>query len=288
MKVLVTGSNGQLGRELHTALEAAYPGVTTYTDVTELDITDAKAVAEYIATGEFTHIINCAAYTAVDRAEADATLCYAINAEAVRNIASPASKSGAKVLHISTDYVFDGKSYKPYKEADRVNPLSVYGSSKRKGETTLLALCPDAIIVRTAWLYSPHGSNFVKTMLRLGKEKKQLRVIADQIGTPTSATDLAEAIVTIVTAPHWKPGIYNYSNEGVCSWYDFAKMIHRLAGITDCTVTPVSTGDYPTAATRPAVTVLDKSLIKNTYNITIPYWVDSLSMVIDRLLEPHD
>ena len=192
MKILVTGSNGQLGRELRNVLEEELPGITTYTDVDDLDICDGKAVEQFVIDGEYTHIVNCAAYTAVDKAESEQTLCYAINAEAVKNIAAAASKAGAKVLHISTDYVFDGTSCRPYKESDKVNPVSAYGTSKRKGEMHLLAMCPDAVIIRTAWLYSPYGRNFVKTMIELGREKKQLRVVADQIGTPTSAADLAQ------------------------------------------------------------------------------------------------
>ena len=284
MKILVTGSNGQLGRELRRALEATLPGVTTYTDVDELNICDAKAVAEFVSAGDFTHIINCAAFTAVDKAETEQSICYAINADAVRNIAIAASNSGAKVLHISTDYVFDGKSYRPYKESDKVCPVSAYGTSKRKGEMMLLAMCPDAVIIRTAWLYSPHGHNFVKTMLKMGRENNEVRVVADQIGTPTSATDLAEAIVTILMSRQWRPGIYHYTNEGACSWYDFTKVIHHLAGIGSCNVVPVTTADYPTAAIRPSYSVLDKNLIKNTYSLKIPFWIDSLQKVVDQLL----
>lgn len=285
MKILVTGSNGQLGRELRRALEATLPGVTTYTDVDELNICDAKAVEEFVSAGNFTHIINCAAFTAVDQAETEQSMCYAINADAVKNIAVAASNSGVKVLHISTDYVFDGKAHRPYKESDKVCPVSAYGTSKRKGEMMLLAMCPDAVIIRTAWLYSPHGHNFVKTMLNLGREKKEIRVVADQIGTPTSATDLAEAIVTILTSRQWRPGIYHYTNEGACSWYDFTKVIHHLAGITGCTITPITTADYPTAATRPFYSVLDKNSIKKTYSLKIPFWIDSLSKVVNQLLE---
>lgn len=285
MKILVTGSNGQLGRELRRALEATLPGVTTYTDVDELNICDTKAVDEFVSAGDFTHIVNCAAFTAVDKAETEQSMCYAINADAVKNIAVAASNSGVKVLHISTDYVFDGKAHRPYKESDKVCPVSAYGTSKRKGEMMLLAMCPDAVIIRTAWLYSPHGHNFVKTMLNLGREKKEIRVVADQIGTPTSATDLAEAIVTILTSRQWRPGIYHYTNEGACSWYDFTKVIHHLAGITGCTITPITTADYPTAATRPFYSVLDKNSIKKTYSLKIPFWIDSLSKVVNQLLE---
>ena len=284
MKILVTGSNGQLGRELRRALEMTMPGVTTYTDVDELNICDAKAVEEYVTSGDFTHIVNCAAFTAVDKAETEQSMCYAINADAVKNIAVAASKTGARVLHISTDYVFDGKSHRPYKESDKVSPVSAYGTSKRKGEMMLLAMCQDAVIIRTAWLYSPHGHNFVKTMLTLGRERNEVRVVADQIGTPTSATDLAEAIVTLLTSRQWRPGIYHFTNEGACSWYDFTKVIHHLAGIESCNVVPITTADYPTAATRPPYSVLDKNLIKNTYNLKIPFWIDSLKKVVDQLL----
>ena len=200
MKILVTGANGQLGLELRSVLERTLPGKTVYTDVEQLDLTDANAVDKFVTEGEFTHIVNSAAYTAVDQAETDQTLCYRINADAVRNLATAASKIDAKVIHISTDYVFDGRAHRPYHESDKVNPLSHYGTSKRKGEMALLSLCPDAIIVRTAWLYSPHGKNFVKTMLRLGREQKEIRVVSDQIGTPTNATDLAEAIAAIIKA----------------------------------------------------------------------------------------
>lgn len=284
MKILVTGANGQLGKEMNRVLEQNMPGITTYTDVDTLDITDPAAVNDFVEQHQFTHIINCAAYTAVDKAEADQTLCYRINADAVQNIANAAAKTGAKVVHISTDYVFDGKSYLPYVETDKINPTSAYGTSKRKGEMVLLAFCPDAVIIRTAWLYSPHGNNFVKTMMRLGREKSELGVICDQIGTPTSASDLADAIYSVITARQWLPGIYHFSDEGAISWYDFTKAIHRIAGITGCNVKPIKTEDYPTAATRPHYSVLDKSKIKRTFNITIPYWEDSLTACINQLM----
>ncbi len=283
MKILVTGANGQLGRELRSVLESRLPGVTTYTDINELDITNAKDVDEFMAGSEFTHIVNCAAYTAVDKAESDQTMCYRINADAVQNIASAASKHGVRVIHISTDYVFDGTAHRPYRESDKVNPVSAYGTSKRKGEMVLLSFCPDAIILRAAWLYSPHGHNFVKTMMKLGKERSELRVVCDQVGTPTYATDLAEVIIHILCARQWVPGIFHYSDEGACSWYDFTKAIHRIAGITDCKVVPVTTEDYPTPASRPPYSILDKTTIKKTYNIEIPYWEDSLQKCIARL-----
>ena len=284
MKILITGCNGQLGNEMRNILEERIPGNTVYTDIAELDLTDGEAVKHFVADNGITHIVNCAAYTAVDRAEGEgAQLCHAINVDAVKNLATAASDTGAKVVHVSTDYVFDGTAHRPYNESDKVNPTSRYGSTKRKGEMVLLALCPDSIILRTAWLYSPYGNNFVKTMLRLGREKRELNVVADQIGTPTSAADLAEAIFTILRAPQWVPGIYHFTDEGVASWYDFTKAIHRIAGITGCDVRPCPTEDYPTPATRPAYSVLDKTRIKKTYDIAIPHWEESLERVIARL-----
>lgn len=285
MKILVTGANGQLGKEMHAILEKEYPGQTLYTDVDTLDIADTKSVDDFFNQNELTHVINCAAYTAVDKAESDQTMCYRINVDAVQNIAKAASKHSVKVVHVSTDYVFDGKNYRPYSEADKTNPTSTYGTTKRKGEMILLSFCPDAVIVRTAWLYSPHGHNFVKTMMKLGVEKPELRVVFDQIGSPTSATDLATVICAIIKSRQWVSGTYHFTNEGVASWYDFAKAIHRIAGITDCKIIPVTTEDYPTPATRPHYSVLDKSMIKRTFGIEIPYWEDSLSKCIARIKE---
>lgn len=283
MKILITGANGQLGRELHASLERQLPGQTVYTDAEQLDITDARQVEDFISTGNFTHIVNCAAYTAVDKAESDQTMCYRINADAVCNLASVAAKCGCKVIHISTDYVFDGRAHSPYRETDKVNPLSNYGASKRKGEMVLLSLCPDAIIIRTAWLYSTTGHNFVKTMLKFGRENKEIRVVSDQVGTPTYASDLAEVIVGILRARQWTPGIFHFTDEGVCSWYDFSKAIFRYAGIRNCKVIPINTEDYPTAAVRPPYSVLDKTTIKKTYGIEIPHWEESLALCIARL-----
>lgn len=287
MKILLTGANGQLGRELHTLLEQSLPGVTTYTDIDTLDLTDAGAVSRTVAQGDYTHIINCAAFTSVDRAEQEPGLCLRINTDAVANLAKAAYETGAKIIHISTDYVFDGTAHLPYRESDKVNPMSIYGSSKRRGEMVLLSLCPNAIIIRTAWLYSPHGKNFVKTMLTAARKRKTLRVVSDQIGSPTSATDLAAAIVTILKAPQWIPGIFHFTDEGVASWYDFAKAIFRIAGINDVNVKPISTDDYNTecaaSAARPPYSVLNKQLIKNTYSVTIPHWEESLREVIARI-----
>lgn len=283
MKILVTGANGQLGNELRNVLEEKLSGMTLYTDIAELDLTDGKAVEKYMLDNEVTHIVNCAAYTNVDRAEEDKLLCASINVNAVKNIANAADQIGAKIIHISTDYVFDGKAYRPYKESDKVNPISQYGTTKRAGETALLALAPESVIIRTAWLYSPYGKNFVKTMIRLGREMKELRVVCDQIGTPTYARDLANAIYRILTSPQWVSGIYHFTDEGVCSWYDFTKAIHKIAGINSCKVEPILSEDYPTAATRPFYSVLDKTRIKATYGVEIPYWEDSLRDCIKRL-----
>lgn len=283
MKILVTGANGQLGNELRNVLESEIPGHTLYTDINELDLTNADAVNSYVVRNEISHIINCAAYTAVDKAEDEKLKCAAINVNAVQNIANAADAVGAKVIHISTDYVFDGTAHRPYKESDKVNPISQYGTTKRKGETALLALAPDSIIIRTSWLYSPYGNNFVKTMLRLGNELPQIKVVSDQIGTPTYALDLARAIYNIIMSHQWVEGIFHFSNEGACSWYDFAKAIHDIAKIENCEIKPIPTEEYPTAATRPFYSILDKTRIKATYGVNIPYWKDSLIDCITRI-----
>lgn len=283
MRILVTGAAGQLGNELHNVLEQNKPGITLYTDIHDLDLTDAAAVRKYIVDNEISHIVNCAAFTAVDKAEQEQAICAKVNTDAVKNIAEVAADYGVKVIQISTDYVFDGTAHMPYRESDKVNPISTYGTTKRKGEMVLLSMSPDAVIIRTAWLYSPYGNNFVKTMLRLGAERSELGVVCDQIGTPTYARDLAEAIYAILTARQWVPGIYHFSDEGACSWYDFTKAIHRIAGITGCNVKPIMTDDYPTAATRPPYSVLDKTRIKKTYGITIPHWEESLQNCIKQI-----
>lgn len=283
MKILVTGANGQLGRELRNVLESEIPGQSIYTDVAELDLTDSKAVDLFFKQNEISHVVNCAAYTAVDRAEEEKLECASININAVKNLAIAADSVGAKIIHISTDYVFDGTAYRPYKESDKVNPISEYGTTKRKGETALLALAPESIIIRTSWLYSPHGNNFVKTMMRLGAEHSEIKVVCDQIGSPTYALDLARAIYRVLLSHQWVEGIFHYSNEGVCSWYDFAKAIHRVAGIKGCNVCPIPTEEYPTAASRPFFSVLDKSRIKATYGADVPYWEDSLIDCINRI-----
>lgn len=282
MKTLITGANGQLGTELHEILEREFPGQTLYTDVQELDLTNAKAVDSYVANNEITHIVNCAAYTAVDRAEEEKMLCAAVNTDAVKNLAMAADANGARIIHISTDYVFDGTNHRPYRESDKVNPISQYGTTKRKGETLLLALAPQAIIIRTAWLYSAHGKNFVKTMLRLADSQPEIKVVCDQIGTPTFARDLARAVVKVLQSHQWVPGIYHFTDEGAASWYDFAKAIFRIAG-KDVKVTPIPTEDYPTPASRPSYSILDRTRIKATYGIEIPHWEEALADCLRQL-----
>ena len=283
MRILVTGANGQLGNELRNVLESEKPGITTYVDLDELDITNRQAVEKFIKEGDYTHIVNCAAYTAVDKAEEEKLQCAAVNIEGVANLGHVAGEMGIKIIHISTDYVFDGKAYKPYTESDKVNPTSHYGTTKRKGETALLGLAPDAVIVRTGWLYSPYGKNFVKTILNLLEQNKPLRVVSDQVGTPTYANDLAKAIVNIILSRQWHPGIINFSNEGVCSWYDFAEAIRRISGYTDNTIQPIPSEDYPTPTVRPHYSVLDKSKYRRIYSATIPHWETSLKECIDRI-----
>lgn len=282
MKILITGANGQLGNELRNLLEAEMPGITLYTDRDELDLTDAKAVEAYVLDNDVTHIVNCAAYTAVDRAEEEKRECALINTDAVKNLAMAADANGAKIIHISTDYVFDGTNHRPYRESDKVNPISQYGTTKRKGETALLALAPDSIIIRTAWLYSSYGRNFVKTMLHLADTQKEVRVICDQIGTPTYARDLARAIIKVLQSHQWVAGIYHFTNEGAASWYDFAHAIFRIAG-KKVNLIPIPTEDYPTPATRPAYSILDRSCIKATYGVEIPHWEDSLEDCMRQL-----
>ncbi|MGN1172266.1 MAG: dTDP-4-dehydrorhamnose reductase, partial [Muribaculaceae bacterium] len=262
MRILVTGANGQLGNELRIVLAQAISDEVFYTDKDELDLTNAKAVADFVVNNDITHIINCAAYTNVDLAETEKLECNAINVTAVKNIAMAADGNGAKVIHISTDYVFDGTAHRPYRESDKVNPISQYGTTKRSGETALIALAPDSIIIRTAWLYSPFGKNFVKTILRLSKEQNEIGVVCDQIGTPTYAHDLALAILAILKCHQWVSGIYHFTDEGACSWYDFAKTIVKITGNTDCKVKPILSDDFPRPAARPYYSVLDRTRIK--------------------------
>lgn len=287
--ILVTGAYGQLGNEVRV-LSANYPEYNfMFTDVDSLDITDKDELIDFVTGNDIRYIINCAAYTAVDKAEDDAELCEKINAAAVKNLGLAAAEAGAGIIHVSTDYVFDGTSCRPYSEDMPTKPCSVYGKTKLKGEKNLLKACPNAIIIRTAWLYSPFGNNFVKTMIKLGSERESLNVIFDQVGTPTYAEDLADAILKAmdqtIDTNHDKGGVYHFSNEGVCSWYDFTIKIHEIAGIKTCKVNPIETKDYPTKAARPHYSVLNKSKIKQTFNITIPHWEASLKNCIKELSE---
>jgi len=291
--ILVTGACGQLGNEMQAqAVENPQYG-WFFTDVvdkadgrfsiTSLDITDQQAVEAFVDANAIDIIVNCAAYTAVDRAEGDLEKARLLNATAPGYLAAAIEHRGGQLVQVSTDYVFDGTAHIPYTEDQPTCPNSVYGSTKLEGEQLVLAANPTAMIVRTAWLYSIHGNNFVKTMLRLGREKEQLGVIFDQIGTPTYARDLAVAIMTAIQKGI-VPGVYHFTDEGVCSWYDFTKAIHQMAGITTCTVRPLHTEEYPTPAARPHYSVLDKTKIKQTYGLDIPYWMDSLKDCIDKLL----
>ena len=289
IRILITGANGQLGHEMRNVLagdqrfEAIYTDVTG-DDVTLLDITDEAAVEQMVGRNAIQVIVNCVAYTAVDAAEDDETTAARLNADAVGILARVAKRHGARMVHVSTDYVFDGNACIPYTEDMPTCPQSAYGRTKLDGERLLIdTLGDDAIILRTAWLYSPYGKNFVKTMLTLGRTKPALKVVFDQVGSPTCARDLARAIVTAVTAGEWHPGIYHYSNEGVISWYDFALAIHRLAGITDCDVQPCHSDEFPAKAHRPAYSVLDKTRFKTTFGVTVPYWLDSLEDTLKQL-----
>ena len=279
--ILVTGANGQLGSALQKCTEGMDGFMFYFTDIDTLDICDKIQIDDFIRSHDIDTIVNCAAYTAVDRAEDDAEACAHINYDAVRLLGEAATSAGARVIHISTDYVFDGSGIRPYCETDPTNPVSVYGKTKLSGEQALMAACKNAIIIRTAWLYAETGANFVKTMLRLGRERDQIGVVADQHGTPTYAGDLACAIKTILTAPCFMSGIYHYTNDGTCTWYEFAKKIFALAGIP-CIVHPLATSEYPTRAVRPAYSVLDKSKIKDTFALQIPAWEESLAKCLKQ------
>ena len=292
MDVLVTGAKGQLGQEikkisLNNQFSVEYKFL--YTDVysepgtDELDITDLSSVRSYVKNNKINFVINCAAYTAVDKAESEPQKAELINKTGPSNLANVCSEFDIPLIHISTDFVFDGQKKKPYVETDTPNPLSVYGKTKLEGEQEIVKLAKTFIIIRTSWLYSEFGNNFVKTILRLAKEKKELKIVSDQIGTPTYAQDLASVILDII--PKIKNGtkeIFNYSNDGVASWYNFASAIINIKNIS-CNVISIQTKDYPTVAVRPAYSVLDKTKIKRTFDIKIPEWQDSLKRCLARL-----
>lgn len=283
IKVLVTGSNGQLGSEIK-AVSLNYPTLDfTFSDVDELDIADEKAVNHTINALKPGFVINCAAYTAVDKAENEAEIAIKLNSIAPGILANTCKNNGSKLIHISTDYVFDGESQTPYNELSQVNPTSKYGISKLNGEKVVLST-GISMVIRTSWLYSSFGNNFVKTIIRNGKIKHELRVVSDQVGCPTYARDLADTILKIILKGHngFIPEIFHYSNEGTCSWYDFACEIIKLSSI-DCKVTPIETKDYPLPAKRPQYSVFNKNKIQKCYNIDIPKWNASLSNCISIL-----
>jgi len=286
--VLITGSTGQLGQSFQ-AIQKQYSDVDfTFVNRELLDLSDPESITAYFQHNQFDVIINCAAHTAVDKAESEPELAEQINHIAVRQLAEIAKHSDCKLIHISTDYVFNGKSHRPYIESDGVEPQGVYGKTKLAGEQAIeQILSNNALVIRTSWVYSEFGNNFVKTMRRLGGERDALNVIFDQVGTPTYAKDLATAIMSIVTSPQFELQTFtsqtlHFSNEGVCSWYDFAKAIFELSHIS-CDVSPIETKDYPTPATRPHYSVLNKAKIKDTFQLTIPYWKDSLQQCLTAL-----
>ncbi len=284
--ILVTGSNGQLGSELNI-ISAYEPYRFIFTDIEELDLTDGSEVNSFFNTNKIDFCINCAAYTSVDQAEKNVEAARAVNVDAVQNLAEACTIYGTYLIHISTDFVFRGNAYLPLNEEAKPDPISVYGFTKLEGENIAMKTNPKTLIIRTSWLYSSFGNNFVKTMIRLGKERGELGVIADQIGTPTYASDLAKAIMEIIkNAEDYELdqncGLYHYSSEGVASWYDFAKAVFDIKSM-DVKVRPLSTLEYPTPAKRPQYSIMDKSKIKEVFNLKIPYWRDSLKMCLELI-----
>ena len=286
-KVLVTGATGQLGSELkefNNNHESMFQYI--YTGSADLDITHLDAVRNFVKEHAIEYIVNCAAYTMVDWCESDVDVCNAVNHIGAENLAKAAVEFNCKLIHISTDYVFDGKATTPYREDSPVNPLSVYGKAKLRAEEAVMSIAPDSIIIRTAWLYSSYKANFVKTMLRLMSEKEVLTIVNDQHGTPTYAGDLAEGITVILDKAEggdWKKGIYHFSNLGETTWFGFAQKIKLLSNIEGCELKPIPTKEYPTPAVRPLYTVLDKSKIQNTFHFTIPDWEVSLEKFLKKL-----
>ena len=292
MNILITGANGQLGNEMRVLSAQHTQHTYFFTDIAELDITSREAVNQFVTDNAIDVIVNCAAYTNVDKAETDEDMAHKINALAVENL----GLSGAKVIHVSTDYVFSGEACVPYSETDSVAPRTAYGRTKREGEVLLQAVSSKAVIIRTAWLYSTFGNNFVKTMLRLGQEREALGVVFDQIGSPTYAADLAVAIFAVINAPVWQAGVYHFTNEGVCSWYDFTHEIFARAktllptdaaqSIAQCNLRPILSSEYQYQTPRPHYSVLNKSKIKSTFGIAIPHWTEALQVCLEKLL--HD
>lgn len=282
MQVLVTGGNGQLAACIKDVCVDKSELEVTYTSVSDLDITNKQQVDQFFAKHNFDWCINCAAYTAVDQAESDIDLARKVNKDGAKHLAEACKAHQVKLIHVSTDFVFDGKSTKLYSEEDKTNPLGIYGLTKREGEQAIAETFGDYFIIRTSWLYSEHANNFMKTMLRLAESRTELSVVADQIGTPTYATDLAEVMMKIVTENSSDFGLYHYSNEGVASWYDFAYAIFELQK-TSIHLSPIKTVEYPTPAERPKFSVMDKAKIKQTFKIEIPHWRSSLIRAINKL-----
>ena len=281
--ILVTGSNGQLGSELRE-VSPNYPNNNfLFTDVENLDITNHKAVKEFVQINKINVIINCAAYTAVDKAESEFELANTINHLAVANFAQIVKDNNIKFIHISTDYVFNGYSYKPYVESDMPDPKSIYGQTKLYGEQVIQKINPaNSVIIRTSWVYSVFGNNFVETMLRLAKDREEISVVVDQIGSPTHAADLAQSILEILPLiQNEMTEVYHFSNEGVCSWYDFSKAVFEIKNIK-INLLPLESVDYKTKAIRPYYSVLNESKIKQKYNLTIPYWRSSLKKYLNN------
>jgi len=289
MRILVTGAYGQLGNEIKELINQYPEWIFLFTDVDTLDISGENEVKNYFDRNKPDFVINCAAYTAVDKAEEDVETAEKVNSLAPGILARFSKQTGARLIHISTDYVFDGEANQPYAENAKVNPQGIYGKTKLAGEMNCLKENPDSVIIRTSWLYSSFGNNFVKTMLRLGNERDKLIVVYDQVGTPTYAPDLAAAILKIIEVSEkesdkFVPGIYHFSNEGVASWYDFAKEIFKISGM-ECKVNPVLSEQFPTSAKRPKYSVLNKAKIKNTFGLEIPYWKDSLNVCLGKLIK---
>lgn len=278
--ILVTGSNGQLGSEIKAIRENYPQHEFFFTDIEELDLTKRQDVEDFISSNSINACVNCAAYTAVDKAEDDKQLAMLVNSEAVKILAQACKKDNVRLIHISTDYVFDGSNFKPYVENDEPSPNSYYGITKLAGEKSVSENIDNHVIIRTSWLYSNYGNNFVKTMIRLGNERDSLGVVVDQIGTPTFAADLAVGIMECIESD--KTGIYHYSNLGVISWYDFAKAIMQLNNI-DCKVNAIESKDFPAKAPRPFYSVLNKAKFINDFGVDIPYWLDSLKLMISRI-----
>ncbi|BAX78623.1 dTDP-4-dehydrorhamnose reductase [Labilibaculum antarcticum] len=287
MRILICGANGQLGSEINE-LSASFSNLEfVFSDLPELDICNREMLARFVSENQIKGIINCAAYTAVDKAEEDSKTAELVNATAVGNLVAIAEAQNLKLIHISTDYVFDGTAHFPYSEDCEVSPIGVYGKTKRKGEEFVLTSSSESIVIRTSWLYSSFGNNFVKTMLRLGAERAELGVIFDQVGTPTYARDLANVCLEIFSKEDkmdQKGKVYHFSNEGVASWFDFSKAIMEMGNV-DCIVNPIETKDYPTPAQRPHYSVLNKAKIKAVFGIEVPYWRDSLKICIEKLME---